>query len=163
MIMSNNYSKVIVPEHGRGFFGIGIYGGKTPANLGTLWRSAHIMKADFIFTIGKRYDSMPTDTMKSWKHIPMFEYDTFDQFKISQPKDSELVAVELNENSVPLTEFHHSERAVYLLGAEDFGLPHEIIVQCDKIIQLPGENSLNVSVAGSIVLYDRLLKHHTLE
>ena len=80
------YPNVVVPDHGRGFFGIGIYGLRTTANLGTLWRSAQIMKADFLFVIGKRYQTMRTDTMKSWKHIPLFEYDTLDQFFASLPK-----------------------------------------------------------------------------
>ena len=42
--------------------------------------------------------------------------------------------------------------------ARKIGLPEEVIAACDDIIQLPGDYSLNVSVAGSIVIYDRLLK-----
>lgn len=38
----------------RGYFGIGIFHGKSSENLGTLWRSAAILGADFIFTIGKQ-------------------------------------------------------------------------------------------------------------
>ena len=34
------------------FFGIGIQNGKTPENLGVLWRSAQNLGASFIFTIG---------------------------------------------------------------------------------------------------------------
>lgn len=30
------YPNVIVPQHGRGYFGIGIYGPKTTKNVGTL-------------------------------------------------------------------------------------------------------------------------------
>ena len=72
------YPNIMIPEHGRGFFGIGIYDLKTVSNLGTLWRSAHIFNADFIFLIGKRYETMRTDTLKSWKHLPLFEYQTFE-------------------------------------------------------------------------------------
>ena len=43
-----NYPNVIVPQCGRGFFGIGIEYPRTAANIGTLWRSAHIMHADFM-------------------------------------------------------------------------------------------------------------------
>lgn len=38
--------------------------------------------------------------------------------------------------------------------------PKEIRDECDPIEQIPGENSLNVAVAVSIVLYDRLSKQH---
>ena len=34
------------------FFGIGIQNGKTPENLGVLWRTAQNLGASFIFTIG---------------------------------------------------------------------------------------------------------------
>ena len=152
------YPNIVVPDHGRGFFGIGIYGLRTTANLGTLWRSAQIMKADFLFVIGKRYQTMRTDTMKSWKHIPLFEYDTLDHFFASLPKGAKLVGIELDKRSVPLMTYTHPERAVYLLGAEDKGLPQAALTRCDEVVQIPGEFSLNVSVAGSIVLYDRLLK-----
>jgi len=48
----------------RGFFGIGIQNIKTESNIGTLWRSANILGADFIYTIGKRYKKQSSDTMK---------------------------------------------------------------------------------------------------
>lgn len=36
----------------RGYFGIGVYHSKNADNIGTLWRSAAIFGADFIFTNG---------------------------------------------------------------------------------------------------------------
>ena len=153
-----NYPNVIVPKHGRGYFGIGIYGPKMTKNIGTLWRTADIFGADFMFTIVKRYETMRSDKRKSWRHIPLFEYEDFNGFRSSLPKDSRLVGIELDEHSQPLMIYNHPERAVYLLGAEDFGLPEDVIASCDDIIQLPGDYSLNVSVAGSVVIYDRLLK-----
>lgn len=101
---------------------------------------------------------MKTDTRKSYRHIPLFEYESFEIFKSSLPVDSKLVGVELDDSSSPVMAYQHPERAVYLLGAEDFGLPAEVIAACDDIVQLPGAAPLNVSVAGSIVIYDRLLK-----
>lgn len=49
-------------------------------------------------------------------------------------------------------------QACYLLGAEDNGLTKEAISKCQELVYLPGERSLNVAVAGSIVLYDRISK-----
>ena len=152
------YPNVVVPQHGRGYFGIGIHCPKITKNIGTLWRTAHILDADFMFIIGKRYETMSTDTRKSWRHVPLFEYPDYETFRSSLPKGSKLVGIELDEQSVPLATYSHPQRAVYLLGAEDFGLPPEVIATCDDIVQIPGKASLNVSVAGSIVIYDRLLK-----
>lgn len=153
------YPNVILPQRGRGFFGIGIEYPRTAKNIGTLWRSAHIMQADFVFVIGQRYQSVRTDTLKSWKHIPLFEFESFEHFSACLPKGARLVGIELDTRSVPLTTYLHPQRAVYLLGSERDGLSAEALKQCDDVVQIPGEYSLNVSVAGSIVLYDRLLKN----
>lgn len=154
-----HYPNVIVPQRRRGFYGIGIEYPRTAANIGTLWRSAQIMHADFMFVIGQRYQSVCTDTLKSWKHIPLFEFESFEHFHKSMPKDAKLVGIELDARSVPLTTYRHPQRAVYLLGSERDGLSAEALEHCNDVIQIPGEYSLNVSVAGSIVLYDRLLKN----
>ncbi|MEG2071405.1 MAG: RNA methyltransferase [Bacteroidales bacterium] len=156
--MEQHNKKLILPELGRGYFGIGYESIVNKKNIGTLWRSAHIMGASFIFLIGRKYEMPYTDTMRSWKHIPLFEYKDLNHLRESLPKDSKLIGVELDERSLPLTTYQHPERALYLLGAEDYGLSKEALNLCDEIIQLPGNNSLNVAVAGSIVIYDRLLK-----
>lgn len=142
----------------RGFFGIGIQNTKTEMNVGTLWRSASILGASFIFTIGKRYKRQASDTMESWKHIPLYHYITLEDFYKSLPYDCQLIGVELDNKSVPVSHFKHPERCVYLLGAEDNGLTKEAINKCHKLIQLPGNYCMNVAVAGSIVMYDRINK-----
>lgn len=142
----------------RGFFGIGIQHTKTEQNIGTLWRSASIMGASFIFTIGKRYKKQASDTMQSWRHIPLYNYETFDEFYKAMPYDCQLVGIELDNKSEPIETFKHPERCVYLLGAEDNGLTKEAIDKCHKIVQLPGDYCMNVSVAGSIMMYDKILK-----
>lgn len=139
----------------RGFFGIGIYHGKTVENLGTLWRSAHAFGADFIFTIGRRYKPQASDTTKAWRHVPLWEYQDINQLKAAMPREALLVGVELTTCALPVASFHHPERAVYLLGAEDSGLPPAELAMCHRVIVLPGSRCLNVSVAGSIVLFDR--------
>jgi tRNA G18 (ribose-2'-O)-methylase SpoU len=139
----------------RGYFGIGIQNPKTEENIGTLWRSAFIMGASFIFTIGRRYKKQASDTPKSWKHIPLYHYESFEDFFKSMPTDCKLVGIELTDQSTPISEFKHPERCIYLLGAEDNGLTNEAITRCHELIILPGEYCLNVSVAGSIVMFDR--------
>ena len=141
-----------------GYFGIGCIGMKTADNYGTLFRTAQIMGADFIFLIGTRFKKQASDTMKSWRHLPLFEYDTFADFNKHRPYDCRLVGVELTESSIPIKEYKHPKQACYLLGAEDNGLTREAIEACQEIIILPGERSMNVAVAGSIVLYDRVNK-----
>lgn len=142
----------------RGYFGIGIYGGKNVVNTGTLWRTANILGAKMIFTVAHRYRGQSSDTLKTPKHVPLFQYDSFEDFKKNLPHDCLLVGVELDESAENIGGFKHPERAVYLLGAEDHGLPPKVMEKCHRLIKLPGARSLNVSVAGSIVAYDRIQK-----
>ena len=137
------------------FFGIGIQNGKTPENLGVLWRSAQKLGASFIFTIGNRYAKQACDTHNAVKSMPYFHYDTFEEFLNNIPKGARLVGVELTEEAVPLETFKHPRRCVYLLGAEDHGLSNQAIEKSHFLIKFQSQLSLNVSVAGSIVMYDR--------
>jgi tRNA G18 (ribose-2'-O)-methylase SpoU len=141
----------------RGYFGIGIENGKTGANIGTLWRSAHLLGASFIFTIGHRYKRQASDTTKAWRHIPLYAYDTFDGFYASLPESCKLIGVEMDSKAAPLGRFVHPERCVYLLGAEDHGLSKKAMEKCHGLVVLPGDYSMNVAVAGSLVMYDRSL------
>ena len=142
----------------RGYFSIGIENGKTEINIGTLWRSADIFNASYIFTVGKRYKKQSSDTMKTWRHTPLFSYADSNEMYKNIPYDCMLVGIEITDKAEPIKGFKHPERAVYVLGAEDHGLTTETIKRCHRIIQLPGDRCMNVSVAGSIVMYDRYTK-----
>ena len=145
------------------FFGIGIYQPKTEHNIGTLWRSAYILGASFIFIIDGKYVHQMSDTSKAWSKIPFYKYDDFDHFYKSMPHSTQLVGVEMSNKSIPIKSFNHPPRASYLLGSENNGLPDSIIEKCHKLVQLPGDTSLNVSVSASIVLYDRINKIDDLQ
>jgi len=141
----------------RGYFGIGIYHPKTTENIGTLWRSAHNFGADFIFTIGRRYKKQASDTTKAERHVPLFEYESFEDFKNNLPRGCQMVFVEQALGSRNLTHSVHPQSAVYILGAEDEGIPEELMQGYQKVfIETP--MCLNVAVAGSIVMYDRSIK-----
>lgn len=143
----------------RGYFGIGIYHGKNTINHGTLWRSAYQLGASYIFTVGSRFSRQSSDTMKADRHIPCYEYSDFENFLKYKPLNAITVAVEMGGKS--LTNFSHPSQCVYILGAEDHGLPEEVINQCQQVISIPAirAESYNVAVAGSLVMYDRISKN----
>jgi len=142
----------------RGYFGIGIEHTKNVINVGTLWRSAQSLGASHIFTIGRRYRRQASDTTKAWKHIPLFHFDTFADFYEHLPHDCRLVGVEILPGARKLPAYVHPERAMYLLGAEDHGLTNEAVDRCHDLIEIPSAYCLNVSTAGSIIMYDRQTK-----
>lgn len=142
----------------KGYFGIGCINMKSFQNYGTLFRTAQILDADFIFLIGNIFKHQPSDTMKSWRHVPTLVYNDFVDFNQHKPHECQLIGIELIDGATKLTEFKHPKQACYLLGAEDKGLTEEAISSCQEIIYLPGTRSMNVATAGSIVLYDRYIK-----
>lgn len=142
----------------RGFFGIAMYFPKTNTNIGTLFRTAHIFDCDFYAIIGTRFEKQASDTMKSWRHVPVFIYKDFEDFYTHLPHDCQLVGIELDTKSNLVEKFTHPERCVYLLGAEDNGLPPKVMDRCHRLVRMQGERSMNVAVAGSIVVYDRVTK-----
>lgn len=141
-----------------GFFGIGVFNSGDEQNIGTLWRTAYILGASFIFTINHRYKKQSSDVTKAWSKIPLYHYKDFEDFRSSIPYAASIVAVEMVDSAEPLAEFKHPERSVYLLGNEASGIPPVLLEQCHACIYLPGAYSLNVAVAGSLVIYDRVTK-----
>ncbi|WP_267888814.1 RNA methyltransferase [Mycobacteroides chelonae] len=138
-----------------------MYHPKTESNVGTLWRSAMTYQASLIATVGpRRYEHQASDTTKAPLRIPLIKFEDIDDMIGHLPFSCELVGVELSDRSVPLTRFAHPDRALYLLGAEDYGLPDDILARCHRVVQIPSpvDWSLNVSVAGSMVLHDRFVK-----
>lgn len=141
-----------------GYFGIGIYGSKTPSNVALLLRSAAINGASFVFTVGKRYERHAADTGKFYNHLPVLNFTDAEDFFDHVPYSCPVVAVELCEGSKNLVEYKHRRSCIYLLGAEDHGLPEQVLKRCVETIQIPGKSCYNVAVAGSIVMYDRAAK-----
>lgn len=141
----------------RGYVGIGIFEPKTSENVGTLLRSAHAFDADFTFTIGaKGLYRQSSNTTKSQRHVPHYEYRDFEEFERCLPVEHRLVAVETD--GTPLSIIDHPERAVYLLGNESTGLPDWVLQKCGLHVSIAADFCLNVAVAGSIVLFDRSRK-----
>lgn len=140
------------------FFGIGVYQPTTEHNIGTLWRTAFILGAKFIFIVDGKYSGQASDTLKTWSKIPFYRYDDFDHLYSSLPYSTQLVGVEMSDNSIPISNFVHPHRAAYLLGAENNGIPQKVLTRCHHVVRLPGEISMNVAICGGIVLYDRLSK-----
>lgn len=145
----------------RGYFGIAIYSPKTIQNLGTLMRSANVFGADFIATINSRYHHQAGDTMKTPRHVPTFHFDTAELFLEMRPMHARLVGVELGGRDVCI--WHHPEQAIYVLGPEDGDLPSVIREKCSSVVTIPTSHCLNVAVAGSIIMYDRIAKQHVAQ
>ena len=142
----------------RGYFGIGIIQPKTSSNVGTLLRSAFQLGASVLYTIGGRYKPNSTDTLNVPARIPLIEVNDWNAFVESSPRSAVWVVVEMG--GTPLSDFQHPRNAIYILGSEDHGVPKNVLRACREVVSLEAEEyaSYNVAVAGSIVMYDRMVK-----
>lgn len=142
----------------RGYFGIGVEGVSKPYNVGNLFRSAHAFSANFVFTVAANYQRKlggRSDTSDTLGQLPFYEFPTMESLVL--PKDCSLVGIEIDDNAVELPSFRHPIRAAYVLGSERGGLSPEMTARCDHLIKIPTRFSLNVGIAGVVVMYDRLV------
>jgi tRNA(Leu) C34 or U34 (ribose-2'-O)-methylase TrmL len=150
----------LVPD--RGYWGIGVYRPKKEHNFGTILRNAYSFGASFVYTIGPRFKRQAADTARAWRHVPVFCYGGIEDLLAHLPYGCSLVGVELVKEAIYLPRFSHPERACYLLGAEDCGLPRDVIARCEYAVRIPGAAyCLNLASAATIMMYDRVAKRTT--
>ena len=141
----------------RGYFSVGTDGISKPMNLGNLLRIAHSFGASFFFTVGGRVrlaDAM-SDTSEAAGHMPMYQYATPDELQL--PQGCDLVGVEITDDATELPSFRHPLRAAYVFGAERLSLSSGTLERCRYVVKIPTRFSINVGMAGAIVMYDRLI------
>jgi tRNA(Leu) C34 or U34 (ribose-2'-O)-methylase TrmL len=90
--------------------------------------------------------------MRGYADVELIQYD--DPFSLL-PADAVPVAVEMRPNSESLRDFQHPEKAVYVFGPEDGGIPGPTLKLCHRFVVIPTRHCLNLATAVGTVLYDR--------
>lgn len=142
----------------RGYFGIGVEGVSKAMNVGSLMRTAHAFGASFVFTIGAAYprdEGNLADTSDTPASVPLYEFPDLAAFRL--PTGCALVGIELLADAVELPSFRHPRACAYVLGPERGSLSRELVARCDHVIRIPTRFSINLALAGALVMYDRLL------
>lgn len=141
----------------KGYFAIGAEGISKPMNLGALMRTANAFGASFVFSV-KAEDrtkiAYKSDTSRTFKTVPYYQWESIDEIVL--PRECQMVGVELTETAVELPEFKHPRMAAYVLGPERGSLSPEMQARCAHIIKIPTKFCINVSLAGALVMYDRV-------
>lgn len=76
-------------------------------------------------------------------------------------KKIKIIALEKTKNSINIKKFKISFPAVLILGNEVDGISKDVLEKCDSIVSIPmcgKKESLNVSVAAGIAMYDLLFR-----
>jgi tRNA G18 (ribose-2'-O)-methylase SpoU len=142
----------------RGYFALGAEGISKSGNVGTILRSAHAFGASFVFAVNAALDMKEVrrvDTSGGTEHLPFFTYDSVAELQL--PAGCQLVGVELTDDAVELPSFRHPLRAAYVLGPERGSLSAAMAARCDHVVKIPTSFCVNVAVAASIVMYDRMI------
>lgn len=146
------------PPTARGYFGIGVEGVSKPMNLGALLRTAHAFGASFAFAIApdlRMREVKRSDTSDAPQHLPFYTFASAPELML--PKGCALVGVEMLDQATELPSFRHPRQAAYVLGPERGSLSAELIRACDFLVRIPTRFCVNLSIAGAIVMYDRML------
>jgi len=130
-------------------------------NVGSLVRTAHAVAAEEVLLIGEReWNVEAARTAELFTTVTrLADADAFRSHL--EERDLKLVAVELDARAVNLFDAEYPERPCFLLGAELGGIPPELLDEAELVVQIPQWGlvpSLNLAVAGSVVLYDFLAK-----
>ena len=141
----------------KGYFAIGAEGISKPMNLGALMRTANAFGASFVFSV-KAEDrtkiAYKSDTSRTFKSVPYYQWESIEEMVL--PRECQMVGVELTDDAVDLPEFRHPRMAAYVLGPERGNLSAAMQDRCDHIIKIPTKFCINVSLAGALVMYDRV-------
>ena len=142
----------------KGYFGIGVEGVSKAMNVGTLFRTAHAFGASFVFTVRAQYNRREgghADTSDTPRSVPTYAFDGLPDFRL--PQGCRLVGVEISDEAIELPSFRHPRQAAYILGSEREGLSKDMQALCEHIVKIPTRFSVNLGVAGALIMYDRLL------
>lgn len=88
--------------------------------------------------------------------IVPFEYIEHPPLLVLKDAGYRIVALEQDENSIPMAQYTPPEKIALLIGEEVEGITPELLEQCEDIIEIPmvgTKESFNVSVATGIALY----------
>lgn len=139
-----------------GYAAIGLNHPKIEANVGGVLRAAHCYGAAMVAIAGQRYKKMATDTLCTYRHIPLVITDK--HIMDLCPFACVPVAVEFIDTATPLPKFKHPRSAFYIFGAEDQTLGKDVLSRCKEIVYVPTAYCMNLAATVNVLLYDRMCK-----
>ena len=137
---------------------------KPTFNIGKIFRSADAFGAREVHIIGTTFFD-PTPAMGSFKWVPATFHETFDScYETLAERDYSLYTLEPTTGT-SLTKVSLPVNSAFVFGHEEFGLSFDPAgydrVSSLRIPQLGKVQSLNVSIAASLVMYEYLRQHLT--
>lgn len=130
-----------------------------PSNIGALIRTAAGLGLDAVYLgpgcADPYYRKALRASMGNAFSISLYSADESICVKLGK-RGCRAIAATLTPGATPLDRFVVEGPSVLVLGNEGFGIPREVIALCDDEVYIPmkeGVDSLNVAVAGAILMY----------
>lgn len=133
-------------------------GVQDPGNIGTLIRTAVSFSFDAVYCSYESADLYNEKVIRSTQgalfHIPVIRTDLGEQIASLRSDGFEIIATALRD-AHPMAEVLPQEKMAFILGNEGSGVSEALQTQSDLCmkIEMNGFESLNVAVAGGIVMY----------
>lgn len=136
-------------------------GVQDPGNLGTIIRTAHASGADAVFltkgTVDLYSPKTVRSTMGSLFYLPIFKVEDWSNFvQLLHDKSIKLLVADLQATTYCF-EQDYTQSIIICLGNEGAGPSAEAKNVADLLVKIPmpgNAESLNVAVAGGILLYE---------
>lgn len=135
---------------------------KCAHNIGTILRLSDSLLIKKVYICGNTIvppnRKIKSSSRGAERWVP-WEYreNALDVIKELKEQGIEIVTVEVTSESIDYREYFPKDKVCLILGREYDGVSQELINESDKSIHLPllgMANSINVSTAASVVLYD---------
>jgi TrmH family RNA methyltransferase len=134
---------------------------RDPGNLGTIMRTAHAVGKPYILLVGQCCDPFSPEVIRasmgsfSFAHIISMTADKLLQWKQQQNRPM------IGTNVVNAVDYRQADyaRSIIVMGNEQKGLSPSLQHACDQCVKIPmpgGTESLNLSVATALLLYQTL-------
>ena len=159
----SNYDESEIIKNGRNFLMMDRI--QDPGNMGTLIRTADAAAFDAVILSDGCVDMYNSKvlraTMGSIFHIPVIQSaDLSETIQRMKENHVKIYAADLNGNQSSFSE-EFSDKNAIITGNESNGIRREVLDTADVLLKIPmpgSAESLNASVAGSLLMYEVLRK-----
>lgn len=140
---------------------------RSAQNVGSLFRTSDAIGISKIYLssitpspvdrFGRDRNDIAKTALGAQKNIPWESYnDITSLIKKCKERGYFVVAIEQSSRSIDYKKIETKEKMVFILGNEVSGLSKDILTEVDVVAEIPmvgKKESLNVSVAGGIILF----------
>ena len=132
-------------------------------NIAAICRSAYAFGASAVVLTIKNTARLGEEAVKisagALLHLPVCREKSMTSIMQTLKNNGIKIISTAMENAKPLSKADLSAALAIIMGSEHDGVSEHVLQDCDEIVQIPMQNnfdSLNVSVAAGIVMYERI-------